>query len=77
MCKHTEYTFKYSVHGRNISFGLPKSVDLVLTLFAVPQMCWYYTVNYSLTILDLSEVFTCWSIKPAGYLSSSDHSEIR
>lgn len=65
------------MHGGNIYFGLPKSVDLVLTLFAVPQMCWFYTINSSLTILDLSEVFICWSIKPASCLSSSDHSAIR
>lgn len=58
----------------NISFVFTQSVDLVLMLCAAPQMCWFRTVNSSLTLLDLSEVFACWNIKPASYVPSSDHS---
>lgn len=46
-------------------------------LSAAPQMCWFRTVNSSLTLLDLSEVFACWKIKPASYVPSSDHSAFR
>lgn len=65
------------MHEEHIFYVITQSVDLVLTLFAVPQTCWFDTVNCSLTILDLSEVFACWSIKPASYLPSSDHSAFR
>lgn len=43
-----------------------------------PHRCvWFRTVNSSLTLLDLSEVFACWIIKPASCVPSSDHSAFR